>query len=270
MRSSRERSRAGAGDEMERGSHRVAWVHSPSPRDGIRVRSGAYGSNDPREGRSARRTFTKRTSSPTIWPAMKRILIVEDSIDLAGGLRRNLEVEGHRATISGTAADAIETALRDAPDLIVLDLGLPDRDGYFVLEQLRARGCHSPVLILSARGLEADKVKGFRLGADDYVTKPFGVVELMARIGAHLRRAASESEPLTNGVLGDDALRQRYALTDRQIEVARLLAQGLSNAEIADTLGLSTFTARNHTEAVLLKLGASTRARVGAILRGQA
>ncbi len=201
---------------------------------------------------------------------MKRILIVEDNVDLAGGLRRNLEVEGHKASVAGTAAAAIEAALRDAPDLIVLDLGLPDRDGYYVLEQLRGRGCNAPVLILSARGLEADKVKGFRLGADDYVTKPFGVVELMARIAAHLRRAASEELPATNGVLGDDALHERYALTDRQIEVARLLAQGLSNAEIAETLGLSTYTARNHTEAVLLKLGASTRARVGAILRGQA
>src|SRR5688500_14853524 len=78
----------------------------------------------------------------------------------------------------------------EVPDLVVLDLGLPDRDGYHVLEQLRARGCGSPVLILSARGLEADKVRGFRLGADDYVTKPFGVVELMARVDAHLRRSA--------------------------------------------------------------------------------
>ncbi len=200
---------------------------------------------------------------------MKRILIVEDNVDLSGGLKRNLEVEGHRATVAGTAAEAIEAALRDAPDLIVLDLGLPDKDGYYVLAQLRERGCQAPVLILSARGLEADKVKGFRLGADDYVTKPFGVVELMARIGAHLRRAASDEVPAGNGALGDDALKQRFALTDRQIEVARLLAQGLSNAEIAESLGLSTFTARNHTEAVLLKLSASTRARVGAILRGQ-
>jgi DNA-binding response OmpR family regulator len=200
---------------------------------------------------------------------MKRILIVEDNVDLSGGLKRNLEVEGHRATVAGTAAEAIEAALRDAPDLIVLDLGLPDKDGYYVLAQLRERGCQAPVLILSARGLEADKVKGFRLGADDYVTKPFGVVELMARIGAHLRRAASEEAPASNGALGDDALKQRFALTDRQIEVARLLGQGLSNAEIAEALGLSTFTARNHTEAVLLKLSASTRARVGAILRGQ-
>ena len=201
---------------------------------------------------------------------MKRILIVEDNVDLASGLKRNLEVEGHKATVAGTAAAAIEAAMRDAPDLLVLDLGLPDRDGYYVLEQVRSRGCNAPVLILSARGLEADKVKGFRLGADDYVTKPFGVVELMARIGAHLRRATSDDAASTNGALGDDALQQKFGVTDRQIEVARLLAQGLSNAEIAETLGLSTYTARNHTEAVLLKLGASTRARVGAILRGQA
>lgn len=200
---------------------------------------------------------------------MKRILIVEDNVDLASGLKRNLEVEGHKAVVAGTAADAIETCLREVPDLLVLDLGLPDRDGYYVLEQLRTRGCNAPVLILSARGLEADKVKGFRLGADDYVTKPFGVVELMARIGAHLRRASIDDSAAAGGALGDEALQQRFGLTDRQVEVARLLAQGLSNAEIAEALGLSTYTARNHTEAVLLKLGASTRSRVGAILRGQ-
>ena len=139
-----------------------------------------------------------------------------------------------------------------------------------MLEQLRATGCQSPVLILSARGLESDKVKGFRLGADDYVTKPFGVVELMARVSAHLRRSSSvpDSAPATG--LSDDALRDRYGLTERQIEVARLLAQGFSNAEIGEALGIAVFTARNHTDQILFKLGAATRARVGAILRGQA
>jgi DNA-binding response OmpR family regulator len=201
---------------------------------------------------------------------MKRILIVEDNQDLANGLRRNLEHEGHRATIADTARAAIDAVLREAPDLIVLDLGLPDNDGYTVLESIRQRGCQAPVLILSARGMESDKVKGFRLGADDYVTKPFGVVELMARIGAHLRRASLDlSAAAANGALRDDELTARYSLTERQIEVARLLALGLSNAEIAEKLGVSVFTARNHTEQVLLKLGASTRARVGAILRGQ-
>ncbi|AHG92961.1 response regulator receiver (plasmid) [Gemmatirosa kalamazoonensis] len=200
---------------------------------------------------------------------MKRILVVEDSTDLAGGLQRNLEHEGHRVRVAGTAADAITLALGEVPDLIVLDLGLPDRDGYHVLATLRERGCQSPVLILSARGLEADKVRGFRLGADDYVTKPFGVVELMARIGAHLRRATGSSAAAEGGTLSDDALRERYGLTDREIEVARLLALGASNAEIGEALGIAAMTARNHTERILLKLGASTRARVGAVLRGQ-
>lgn len=200
---------------------------------------------------------------------MKRILVVEDNTDLAGGLQRNLEREGHRVSVAATAADALAIAAREVPDLVVLDLGLPDRDGYHVLEQLRARGVQCPVLILSARGLEADKVRGFRLGADDYVTKPFGVVELMARIAAHLRRASAAPEPRGAGGLTDDALRDRFGLTERQIEVARLLAQGHSNAEIGEALGITTLTARNHTDQIMLKLGASTRARVGAILRGQ-
>jgi DNA-binding response OmpR family regulator len=201
---------------------------------------------------------------------MKRILVVEDNRDLAEGLRRNLELEGHVVGHAATAAAALEMGMRDAPDLVVLDLGLPDRDGYHVLEQLRARGSRAPVLILSARGLEADKVKGFRLGADDYVTKPFGVMELMARVQALLRRIApAEGDGQRNGALSDEALRERYGLTDRQIEIARLLGQGLANAEIAEQLGISVFTARNHTEQVLGKLGVSTRARVGALLRGQ-
>jgi DNA-binding response OmpR family regulator len=200
---------------------------------------------------------------------MKRILVVEDNSDLADGLRRNLEHEGHAVDLAATAAAALDAAMRDAPDLVVLDLGLPDRDGYHVLEQLRARGCLAPVLILSARGLEADKVRGFRLGADDYVTKPYGVMELMARVSALLRRAAPPEGARANGALSDDALRERYGLTDRQIQIARLLGQGFANAEIAEKLGISTYTARNHTEQVLAKLDVSTRARVGALLRGQ-
>ena len=200
---------------------------------------------------------------------MKRVLIVEDNADLALGLKRNLEHEGHHAAVADTAAAALALAQSEVPDLVVLDLGLPDHDGYWVLERLRDAGCQSPVLILSARGLEADKVRGFRLGADDYVTKPFGVVELMARVGAHLRRMAPAAAA-ANGALNDDALRTRFELTDRQIEVARQLARGASNAEVAEALGISTFTARNHTEQVMLKMGASTRSRVGAILRGQA
>ena len=199
---------------------------------------------------------------------MHRILVVEDTPAFAEALERNLTLEGHRVLLATRAQEALARAAHEAPDLVVLDLGLPDRDGYWVLERLHERGCQSPVLILSARGLEADKVRGFRLGADDHVTKPFGVVELMARVGAHLRRHPPTA-PAGGGALSDEALRERYDLTDRQIEVARHLALGASNSEVAASLGISTFTARNHTEQVLLKLGASIRARVGAILRGQ-
>jgi DNA-binding response OmpR family regulator len=120
---------------------------------------------------------------------MTSILVVEDNADLALGLRNNLEIEGYAVRVAhdGTAGLA---AFRDrAPDLVVLDLMLPGMDGYRVLHEMRAAGSTVPVLVLTARSEEADKVRGLRLGADDYVTKPFGVLELLARIEALLRRA---------------------------------------------------------------------------------
>ncbi len=215
---------------------------------------------------------------------MPDILLVEDNLDLADGVRRNLEVEGYAVRHATRASEALATAAVHAPDLVVLDLGLPDRDGQEVLRGLRERGVSAPVLILSARGLEQDKVEGFRLGADDYVTKPFGVMELMARVAALLRRSAAfsaalaaagaaarsdDDEAAAQPALSDDELRTRFGLTARQVAVARLLEEGCTNAEIAERLFVSTFTARNHTEQVLEKLGVSSRARVGALLRGR-
>jgi DNA-binding response OmpR family regulator len=205
---------------------------------------------------------------------MSRILLVEDSHDLAFGLQRNLELDGYEVSIATKAAHVLALATAERPDLIVLDLGLPDRDGYSVLQDLRDRGNGTPVLILSARNLEADKLQGFRLGADDYVTNTFSVMELLARISALLRRVAKPvstpqtAAPVPTG-LSDDDLRARYGLTARQVTVARLLGEGCSNAEIAQRLSVSFFTARNHTEQVLGKLGVGTRAAVGAVLFGQ-
>lgn len=206
---------------------------------------------------------------------MKRILIVEDTIELAEALQNSLEREGYSVAIATRAAQAGALAASHRPDLVVLDLGLPDRDGYSVLEQLRSRGDDAPVLILSARRDEADKLQGFRLGADDYVTKPFGAMELLARIAALLRRhertrggaGEAPSAPATApAALPDEALRERFGLTPRQIDVARLIGEGLTNAEIAEKLGLSFFTVRAHTEQVLAKLGVPSRAGVGALL----
>ena len=126
-----------------------------------------------------------------------RILLVEDNADLAFGLRNNLEIEGFDVEIAADGAAGLERARRTPADLIVLDLMLPGVDGYRVLRQLRADGVWVPVLILTARGEEADKVLGFRLGADDYVTKPFGVLELLARVHALLRRSRSLETPST-------------------------------------------------------------------------
>ena len=118
------------------------------------------------------------------------ILVVEDNSDLAYGLRNNLEIEGYTVTVASTGAEGLATARRLRPDLMVLDLMLPEMDGFRVLKALRAEGHQWPILILTARGEEADKVRGLRLGADDYVTKPFGVLELLARVEALLRRSA--------------------------------------------------------------------------------
>lgn len=120
---------------------------------------------------------------------MTRVLIVEDNQDLAFGLRNNLEIEGYIVDVAPDGPAGIAAARRTLPDLVVLDLMLPGMDGYRVLRQLREDGLSVPVLILTARGEEADKVLGFRLGADDYVTKPFGVLELLARVEALLRRS---------------------------------------------------------------------------------
>ena len=121
---------------------------------------------------------------------MTRILVVEDERDLALGIRANLEVEGYEVTVANTGEEALDQARTCAPDLILLDLMLPGISGYDVLAEVRKRDATVPVLILSARGEEVDKVRGFRTGADDYLTKPFGVMELIVRIEALLRRRA--------------------------------------------------------------------------------
>lgn len=202
-----------------------------------------------------------------------RILVVEDTPSYAEALHQTLELEGHSVMLAGRAVEALARARAEPPDLVLLDLGLPDKDGYHVLRELRSRGMECPVLILSARSLEADKLEGFRLGADDYVTKPFSALELLARISALLRRmrvaapaSAAAPSPGLVRLLDDAELKARYGLTDRQIAVARLMADGCTNAELAQRLGLSFFTVRNHAEQVMLKMGVGNRAAVGPLL----
>lgn len=122
---------------------------------------------------------------------MTKVLVVEDNANLAFGLTRSLESEGYEVEAAEDGVRGFDLARSTNPDLVVLDLMLPGMDGYTILKKLRAEGKDVPVLILTARGEEADKVFGFRLGADDYVTKPFSLSELLARVQAILRRAKS-------------------------------------------------------------------------------
>jgi two-component system, OmpR family, alkaline phosphatase synthesis response regulator PhoP len=120
---------------------------------------------------------------------MTRILVVEDNADLAFAVTTALQSEGFDVLVAGTGPDGVEAARRRDADLIILDLMLPGFDGYRVIRTLREDKIDTPILILTARGEEADKVRGLRLGADDYVTKPFGAMELLARVDALLRRS---------------------------------------------------------------------------------
>ena len=126
---------------------------------------------------------------------MTRLLVVEDNDTLAYGLRNNLEIEGYEVEVVGDGQRGYDVMLATRPDLVILDLALPRLDGLRVLRDARKAGYDRPILVLTARGEEADKVRGLKLGADDYVTKPFGVLELLARIEALLRRADGDVLP---------------------------------------------------------------------------
>lgn len=130
---------------------------------------------------------------------MTRVLVIEDSTDLAEGLRYNLELEGYAVKVAEDGNTGLACVREWEPDLVILDLMLPGIDGYQVLRSLRADGRQTPVLILSARGEESDKVRGFQLDADQYVTKPFGLIELLERVKSLLRRTRARTDVAENG-----------------------------------------------------------------------
>jgi DNA-binding response OmpR family regulator len=210
-----------------------------------------------------------------------RILIVEDHDDLADALRVNLRSEGYRASVASDGRQALAMVLADPPDIVVLDLGIPGLDGLALLSRLRAEGHWCPVLILSARDSDSDKVEGFRLGADDYVTKPFRTLELMARVDAMARRVVREraaasvpsapaapvpsAQPDTSLLTAQQVV-TACGLTLRQAEIALLIAEGRSNPGIARRLGISRFTARNHALQIFARLNVESRWQVARAL----
>ena len=164
----------------------------------------------------------------------KRILVIEDEPQMLLGLRDNLELEGYEVITASDGEDGLAKAISTAPDLVVLDITLPRKNGFEVCRELRARANPTPVVMLTARSQETEKVLGLELGADDYVTKPFSLRELRARVRAHLRRSARADERVCRfGECEVDFDRAELRRSGRPVDVTpqelRLLAVFLKN-----------------------------------------
>ena len=131
---------------------------------------------------------------------MAKVLVVEDDVALRGVLLRGLREEGFEAVGVGTGAELLDRIEPEAPNLLIVDIGLPDADGRDICQALRAQGVETPVLFLSARDALTDRVTGFSAGGDDYVTKPFAFAELVARLHALLRRAGASDAIEQRGI----------------------------------------------------------------------
>ena len=142
---------------------------------------------------------------------MKKILLIEDEPDLVKGLKLNLSDEGFDVDWAVNGVDGLRKAIDEAPDLIILDLMLPEMDGLEVCRRLRQKSINIPVIMLTAKGGEIDKVVGLEIGADDYMTKPFSIRELLARIKARLRHSEREVKPVP----------ELYSFNDIKIDFAR-------------------------------------------------
>jgi two-component system alkaline phosphatase synthesis response regulator PhoP len=153
------------------------------------------------KGRADGRVFASAVStSPALGEKninKTRILIVEDEPAMVAGLRDNFEYENYEVISAEDGVAGLDRALKDNPDLVVLDVMMPKMSGLDVCKQLRLKRPELPIIMLTARGQEVDKVVGLELGADDYVTKPFSIRELMARVKAVLRRRSSVAQSAT-------------------------------------------------------------------------
>jgi DNA-binding response OmpR family regulator len=153
---------------------------------------------------------------------MARILLVEDEPTIALGLQDDLTLEGHTVDLVTDGVTAEQHAMERRHDLILLDVMLPGRDGFSVCRAVRAAGVSTPIIVLTARGQELDKVRGLQLGADDYVTKPFSPMELVARVQALLRRAQTspaEQDAYHAGTLTLDFRRHEASRNGTRIDL---------------------------------------------------
>ena len=164
---------------------------------------------------------------------MAKVMIIEDEPNMVLGLKDSCEYEGYEVAVARNGKEGLEKATTEKPDIILLDVMLPLMSGIDVCRTLRTRGIETPILMLTARSQEIDKVIGLEVGADDYVTKPFSIKELLARIRAHLRRASKQVVDIENFSFGDVELNfkkysarkggQALELSAREFEILRYL-----------------------------------------------
>jgi DNA-binding response OmpR family regulator len=177
---------------------------------------------------------------------MARILLVEDEPKMQRGLRDNLEFEGHKVTVQGDGSSGLQTLLHESFDLVILDVMLPQMSGFDVVRKLREKGNRTPILMLTAKGEEIDKVLGLELGADDYVTKPFSLRELIARVNALLRRAVPPGAADTMMTLGNITVNfasysgskdgKEFSMTSKEFEILKYLWQHRNETVSRDDL----------------------------------
>ena len=162
----------------------------------------------------------------------KKILIIEDEKELISGLKLNLNFEGYDVIWALDGEEGLNKALKEAPDLILLDIMLPKKDGLEVCRDLRRQNVTIPIIMLTAKGEEVDKVVGLEIGADDYITKPFSVKELLARVKAHLRREKREEKDVPSVYRFDDVeidfihfkvkrKKKEFDLTSLEVEILK-------------------------------------------------
>jgi DNA-binding response OmpR family regulator len=177
---------------------------------------------------------------------MTRILVVEDEPEMRRGLKDNLEFEGYEAECAPDGAAGLQMLVNNSYDLAILDVMLPKMSGFEVLKQARARGIQTPVIMLTAKGEEVDKVVGLELGADDYMTKPFSLRELLARIKAILRRqtgGVGSAERMTLGTIDVDFATYNASrggapliMTPKEIDLLKFLWQHRNQTVTRDQL----------------------------------
>ncbi len=147
---------------------------------------------------------------------MPKILIVEDEPNMVAGLRDNFEFEGYQVLTAPDGVAGLERALSESPDIVILDVMMPRMSGLDVCKQLKSKKPSMPIIMLTARGQEVDKVVGLELGADDYVTKPFSIRELLARVKAVLRRAGTVPKPGEKYAFGEVEVNLRSCQVSRK------------------------------------------------------